>query len=268
MKTKIKWILTAGLLVLLLVFALLVPYAADCWYDRKTLGQQAYVEMEYEPYEISYYGSFEDKLDAITACIEAGAVPYAVTLEEGEDAPDDETLAEAANEELQALYQNGILSGKVEVEAFQDRLFYEMYVVPQKDAAVSLQDVCFWTLTAKTHDGWIAIALDSEFHKIYWITVQSDVQGAQQEVYDGMKLAEGWCHYWELEDPIIDHEDDGTKTNTQSVDGSAGEEGGVYTILSKQRYRLEISYSLSDFSQYGKNGGWYLTTGILSIMYL
>jgi hypothetical protein len=219
MKGKMKWILAAAGLGIVLVFSMLAPLAADVWTDRNTMGQLSYEKVVYETYEIAYYTSFSDKLDAIAGSLSDGASPYTVRLTEGQEALEDEALLQIANEELSTLYQNGLLPQEFELEKWTGREFMELYVLPQSEEDVPLQDICFWNLTAETADGtWLTFCMDSSFYKIYWIAFCLSGDEALQQVAawetkteqsEGEALAKGWCSYWGLEDAeIINAEDE------------------------------------------------------------
>jgi hypothetical protein len=221
MKGKMKWILAATGLGILLVFSMLAPLAADAWTDRNTMGQLSYEKVAYETYEIAYYTGFSDKLDAIAASLSDGASPYTVRLTEGQEALADEALLQIANEELSTLYQNGLLPQEFELEKWTGREFMELYVLPQSEEDVPLQDVCFWNLTAETADNvWLNFCMDSSFYKIYVIAFCLSGDEALQQVAsweteteqsEGEALARGWCSYWGMEDAeIVKVEDSAT----------------------------------------------------------
>lgn len=270
MKTKIKWILTVAVLLIAFVFAMLAPQAADRWYDRSIMGKLAYESVSYEPYEISYYSSFEDKLDAIAECRAEGEAPYVVLLEEGEEAPDDQALEEIVNEELHALYQSGILAQEITVERILDRLFYEMYVVPLSGGNSMLRDVCYWELIVQTDKGYISLALDSEFHKIYRICIQGGEQELRPEIQlwtdetqsgNGSALAEEWCRYWEFEKPAwsLDTETDAQTDADTSAATVAGGVMGRMIVVSKKQNEFLIVFNLI---KNVKTNEWILETGL------
>jgi hypothetical protein len=278
MRQKIKWIFIVGGLGVLLAFSMLAPLAADEWTDRNTLGELAYEKVMYEPYEISYYNTFEDKLDAIVNCVSTGEMVQSIILEEGEEALDDDTLIQLANKELEELYENGLLPQKLSIREWEKRIFLQLYALPQSEGYVPLQDVCFWVLTAEMDDVWISFAMDSSFYKIYYFSVIAEEEELLPDTREWMEriindngrtLAESWCSYWQLEDAaVIDAEQWGSEksiTDIYEVSSFDADAVSGYNILSKNHYEIDLSYQMQNFAEYETVEGYFLITG-MSVM--
>jgi hypothetical protein len=276
MNDKIKWLIGIAGVGLLFAFCMFVPLLADAWSDKITAEEISYESLVYEPYEISYYSTFEDKLGAIADGLSDEATPYVINLEEGEDAADDDTLIQLVNTELSGLWQNGLLPEKYEVTALSDRTFSELYVMPQNENSMPLVDICFWTLTAVAGDSQLTICMDNSFYKIYCFLLRQ--AGESQEVddwknaiekSDGKSLAEGWRTYWGLSDAeIVDafgekniaSITDGRVLKSRSYVVSIVDADMVsrYDLVLQNEQRLGLSYRMVENR--------YLVTGIKGFM--
>jgi hypothetical protein len=278
MKVKIKWILAVGGFFVILIVSMIAPVAADAWTDRNTVEELSYETVVYEPYEIDSYLTFEDKLDAIAGGLEDGT-PLVITLEERQEALDDETLIQLANEELYALYQNGILPQKYEIAQWEERKLMELYVLPQSEEDVPLQDVFFWTLTGVVDDTLLTFCMDCSFHKIYYLSFRQEgdnvprkTQEWEKEVQqsDGKTLAEGWCSYWELDDAVIE-DASGEEQSIQETDSYAlsivdDDQACNYYVQSKNHHEIGLVYRMEDYLAYGMPGICTLVTGMQGLM--
>jgi hypothetical protein len=279
MNHKIKWTILAGCLVLLLLLSLFLPMAADAWTETRTVGELSYEKLEYEPYEVSYYPTFADKLSAIAGSMTNHASSSVITLEEGSEAVDDEMLLQLANKELSLLHENGLLPKTYEVQEWTERKLMELYVLPQSKEETSLPDVCFWYLSAVQDDVRLTICMDTSFYKIYCFSFQQEETELTLELEewqggigqtDGKTLAEGWYNYWGLETgEIVDAYDEENAADlpyTYAVSMvDAGMVNRYYVALEDGNY-LELSYRMTDYTEYGLDGVCQLITGMQGIL--
>lgn len=278
MKTRFSYLLIICLLILLVILALLAPQAADRWYDGQTLGQLSYEKMDYEPYDISPYHSFAEKMDAIAGAMEEGIPSYTVKLKEKGDAPQDQELIEIVNEELGILYEKGILPYELSIENLMERTFYQIYVMPVENEVAPLLDACFWRITGETENGKIMLAMDSTYYKIYGITmsdemknIQSDVEPwmEKQQVDSYVSLTKSWCSYWGIENSKIKSiYGDGTKavlgnhgqSDAEEVVGYGAESGSIIVLSSGHQFY--VWNWLQNPLMYGKQVEWTWVTGM------
>jgi hypothetical protein len=146
----------------------------------------------------------------------------------------------------------------------------ELYMLPQSEEYVPLQDICFWKLTTQIDDVWLAIYMDSSFYKIYGITFLADEADETRQAWvdqmlqsDGRTMVEGWCSYWELGDATLTQtwEDERENGMTESYDSSIIED-----VLSDDKQKIRVSYWMQDFSRYGMTGGCFYQTGMRVFM--
>lgn len=238
MRERIKIMRVPAMLCALLVLALLVPGTVKKQYEKRTLGIKNYEALEYEPYEIRYYDTFEDKLSAIADCLARGEGLYTLQIGERTDNTSDEELIKMVNEELEILYQKGILPEKITISSITQREFCELYslVDTSKEdigAGEPLRNIYFWKLTAitDTETGSVTVQIDSEFQKIYTVALFEKEENLQWESWiEGLrtqnqeKIAKAWISYWELTDqkggPEI-YEESGSTSETVCTDKSS-----------------------------------------------
>ena len=214
MKGRIWTKLVLFFLLAAVVIALFVPEAVGRIYERQTLGEASYEQVSYEPYEIRYYDSFAEKLDAIAGCVFRGEEIYKLQIGERTDNVSDAELMQIVNEELQKMYDDLLLPQKVSIHSISQRSFMELYTL--SDAAFmeeadgdQLRNIYLWKLDCFTDDGTISVQIDSEFHKIYAVTLYVAYEDVQEQwdswseqclVGEHEEFVKGWILYWELED--------------------------------------------------------------------
>lgn len=259
MKIKDKYSVLLLPLVFLVAVALLAPQISSSWYDRQTLGQLSYENMDYEPYEISPYHSFADKMKAIADGLYGGSSLYRVKLKERVGAPDNQELVEIVNEELKALYGKGIIPQEWSIQELGERNFYQMYVIPEDNEEIPFQDLCYWYITAETEEGSVMLTMDSSYYKVFAVRMFYDEERMtaatnmwlEEQAHDSyFSLTAAWCSYWELEDiEIISAYKDKTYGNV-ATDGLYGmeEEYGIL-FLEGQEFR-ELN-RLENYNEYG-----------------
>ncbi len=210
-RTALALLLVAALLFL----ALSVPDVVNRWYDNHQLGQVEYVDMAYEPYEIVYYHSFEEELDAISKCLERGIELRKLTIEEGDDALGDAELLAIVNKELGELCEHGLFSEDTTAAAIRRRGLNEWYPVGNcRD--IYPQNVFFWQLILSLSDGGVLVLnVDRDYHKVYsgvWVTESLwSEEHALEFLYSIYKKehAELWRQYWGVKGELPpDHEVD------------------------------------------------------------
>ena len=204
-------------LVLLFLFAcvsaaLYVPQTVSGWYEEQALGQVSYEELSYEPYEIRYYESFEEKLDAIASKKEQGVETYTMRIGERTDNIKDEDLIGILDKELVKLHEAGLLPEEIHVRALMGRGFLELYEIqnqePGEEDAARLRNIYLWELECTTEHGTILVRMDNEYYKIYSFSLYQEPHGEDADAWyawwkpyaraDRAAIAKGWIDYWEL----------------------------------------------------------------------
>lgn len=286
MTNKMKYVLISLVCLMFAAFSLLAPQVADHWYDRQTLGQLSYEKIEFQACEIRPYQSFSDQMRALTGQVTEGIAPYAVQLQEREDAPDDRQMQEILNEELEKLCQKGILPEDITVTKLEKRYFYQLYAMPLESGDAILQDIYYWTVVADTKVGTMALALDSTFHKIYGVNLMPPLDMMKKSVEPWMEIqmkdncismAQAWCSYWELEDARILTDEEtssyvqGTDKKNDFSENTATDAGlGVvedYEVFFTDGSSFRILNRLENpMMYYDKQGDWVLRTGMGTLL--
>lgn len=215
-RTALALLLVAALLLL----ALSVPDVVNRWYDNHQLGQVEYVDMTYEPYEIVYYHSFEEELNAISKCLERGIELRKLTIEEGDDALGDAELLTIVNQELGELLEFGLFYEGGMATAILRRELNELYPVGNC-SEVYPQNVFCWRLTLSLSDGsTLILDVERDYRKVCsGVCIRESLWDRDNVrewidnlfIMDNGKNREGhtalWCLYWgmegELPPPLI-----------------------------------------------------------------
>lgn len=205
----IRTALALLLVAVLFIAALSVPDAVNGWYDSHRLGQEEYVDMTFEPYEIVMYNSFEEKLGAISACMETGIELRLLTIVE-EDAPTDQELLVAVNRQLAELQQRGLFYD-VRAGAIIQRELSELYPVGNcRD--IYPQNVFIWKLYLALSDGsTLLLKMDRDDHKVYTAVFARENLWDRDNIREWLdslyvigseKHSELWCGYWGLKGDV------------------------------------------------------------------
>ena len=139
MKGRIWTKLVLFFLLAAVVIALFVPEAVGRIYERQTLGEASYEQVSYEPYEIRYYDSFAEKLDAIAGCVFRGEEIYKLQIGERTDNVSDAELMQIVNEELQKIFcfpRRSVFTPSVR-EALWSFIRYRMQRLWRKQTGIS-----------------------------------------------------------------------------------------------------------------------------------
>ncbi len=195
--------------------ALYVPKTVEEWYEEQIFGQTAFADMPCEPYEIRYYDSFEEKLDAIAARKTAGGQTFSLEVRERTKNVSDEELVQSAKEEVLRLYQAGLLPEEIVIHRLSSRTYCELYAITDggesAGGADRLGNIGLWELEFVTDHGSMQMRMDKEFRKIYSFAayqepheqtdrVRWDDWYIQYRGYGSAAIAQDWAEYWELSD--------------------------------------------------------------------
>lgn len=264
---KKKGYFVTGLVLVLLAAAvsaaLYVPRTVKDWYEQKALGQVEYGAMSYEPYEIRYFESFEEKLDTIAKRKLQGAQTYSMSIGERTDNFSDEDLIELANGELDRMYEAGLLPEKLHIRSLLGRSFQEIYEIVNRDLeeerTENLRNVYFWRLECVTDYGTLVFDMDSEYHKIYAFTLHQEPHEDYEEIWerwrepylrqDQSAVAQGWIDYWELADAKAGEPPALYDASTLGKEGK----GGIMTVYIDLQSGNTVALTVSLFGYY-QNG--------------
>lgn len=191
------------------VTAVVVPEKTAAWYDAQTIGAVEYADMEYQPYQISYFDSFSEKIGAVAACQTGEGRTYVLELGEHADIMTDKKLQELINGELADMYQAGLLPEPLKAESVIWRNYLEYCLVMEDNTGESRRNIYVWNAGCDVEGGTLNLQMDSEYHRIYSFTLSTKEKGTLRTnglwykfLTDGMnkKIPEAWISYWELKD--------------------------------------------------------------------
>lgn len=274
---KRKGYICTGLVLVLLAAgvsaALFVPRAVRDWYEEQALGQVEYGVMSYEPYDIRYYESFEEKLDAIAKRRRQGVQTYSMEIGERTDNFSDADLIEIANNELDRMFDAGLFPERLKIRSLLGRSFQEIYEIVNRDledeTTENLRNVYFWRLECVTDYGTLMFDMDSEYHKIYSFAMHQEPHDGFDESWDkwclsymrldGQAVAQSWIDYWELADakpgsqnPFYEEQAADKQTDSGAMTVYIDLQSGNTVVLSVSVYSyyqkgMGIHWSLMDF---------------------
>lgn len=238
-KNRKKWLsldsFMGKALCILLVFiltvgAFLAPKLINSLYDNRTLMQISYMDMNLNPYAVNYL-TVEDKLQAIARVKTAGgSLSVLQAGEESYDTVDDEKLAEAVNQEIEALGSgiNVFFSEAWWTALTEDDLVskkkYTLYGRPEggeEDTAREMAPFQFWVLEfarmdqdastivdKKGKDRYVEayseatdrlmVCMDADFYKLYAVSFAGSEERINAMYGDylvealGMNGYDGW----------------------------------------------------------------------------
>lgn len=270
--SRVRRVLGTGAVFLFLALcvsaALYVPKTVEEWYEEQIFGQPAFADMPCEPYEIRYYDSFEEKLEAIAERKTAGTQTFSLEVAERTKNVTDEELVQSAKEEIFRLYQAGLLPEEIGIHRLSSRTYCELYAITDgregEGEADRLGNIGLWELEFVTDHGSLQMRLDREFRKIYSFAVYAEPykqteRGRWDDWYkqyaacDSAAIAQAWAEYWELSD-VGKKTDVHYETAESAVcDSSKTGESNVWICL-----QLKSGNTLTlTASQYGyKEEGW------------
>ncbi len=189
--------------------AVVVPEKTAAWYDAQTLGAVEYADMEYQPYQISYFDSFDEKVEAVAACQAGEGRIYALELGEHADIITDKKLQELVNAQLKDLYQAGVLPEQLQAESVIWRSYLEYCLVMENNSGESRRNIYVWNIGCDVEGGTLTLQMDSEYHRIYSFTLSTKEKGTLSASGDWLKfltkgmnkmIPDAWMDYWELKD--------------------------------------------------------------------
>lgn len=207
--------------------AVVVPEKTASWYDAQTLGAVEYADMEYQPYQISYFDSFDEKVEAVAACQAGEGRIYALELGEHADIITDKKLQELVNAQLKDLYQAGVLPEQLQAKSVIWRSYLEYCLVMENNTGESRRNIYVWNIGCDVEGGTLTLQMDSEYHKIYSFTLSTKEKGTlrtsrfwHKYLTGEMKkiLPDAWMNYWKLKDASYYIDD----TNSSIADAKTG----------------------------------------------
>lgn len=262
--------------------ALLVPEVVSGWYEKQSIGQTIYENVFYEPYEIRYYDSFEEKLDAIAAGSSDYSQIYTLQINERTKNITNEELVDFVNAEFADMYAAGLLPEETQVSSISRRAFYEVYTIVDRmdegKQATALQNIYFWRLECETENFQIIVRMDSEYHKIYtYMFYEESEYGIPAEwedwhmpymIPDVKTIERQWRTYWELPDEseYAVYEDGAPQEQSDIANGKTqgfGDGSVWFTIRLHSGNSLGMSAHF--FGTYG--AGWGINAGLEELRY-
>ncbi len=181
-------------LVLLAQGVMRLPQVYGGYSDRRTLNRPEYMENDVKAYA-NEYASMEEKLQDIVYYqsrfieLQEVYIPAAADTEVS-----DGELTGYLQEEIERLYRLGILYGTIDLSEY--RLVYrEMYNIYPGNGDRLRGRISYWFLNYESAEGLLMVKMDTEYHKLYEITVEgTDARSecvAQEEYLIGEMLNAG-----------------------------------------------------------------------------
>lgn len=285
MNKKKRYFKTAAVIFLVvacIATADIVPGRVAAWYDEKTLQTLEYTKITYEPYKISYYDSFAEKMDAI--CRMDGMI-YMLELGERNDILKDEELLLVVNRELKEIYQKGIMPKQVEVSRLLKRSFCELCPIVDHTGGEVIQNAYIWSVYCELEHGTLSIQLDSEYQKIYSILFVTEntweksqktyvVEGRENmdgwlalfmDDYKSEACVKGWMEYWELGN--VEYALQVNSYDHQSASGSAHATEKSKDVVQVKAYTLsmpsgvDMNVRMNIYTPYYPSDSWNVFSG-------
>jgi len=229
-----------------LAAALLVPERLCRLTEQGELGKLQTIQLTYQPYEISRYDTFADKLAALETAsaesLENGYPLFHATFDQGEFPKDDELLS-LVNTQLQKLSDCGALPQPLKATAIIGKQSSQAYsIVPQEKQ----QSFYYWILDCETESGTVTVKMDSEFHQIYSYFADTNWTWEQLKLFlaqDDTALAKSWENYWGVSGAA--HEEETAANGYYSItDAESDSWRSVSFTLSSVQVMLNLQYNL------------------------
>ncbi len=244
------------------------PGETASWYDRQTLGKVEYADMEYKPYQISYFDSFAEKIKTLAVCQTGEEVrTYVLELGEYKDMISDKKLQELVNNELAKLYNAGFFPERPEAESLLWRDYLECCMIMKDKGGENRRSIYVWSAGFEVDGGTLIVQMDSEYHKLYSIRLSTEekgelgTNGCWPAFLNGdtdVDIPEIWMDYWGLTDAVYSVEyadsDGAVKKSTPKTEYM---QPYRYFLVMPDSNSLEINYDVFFFQS-----GWSFSFGV------
>lgn len=194
--------IVSGVMCVVVLFglAMVFPDYYSRLYDKNTLNRIAFTDTDITTYEASY-DSFAEKLHAIArGWSQRNGEMRAVRTNELEQGMDQGELTKIVGNELKKLYEYKIIHKKMKPNK-KNLVQCERYTIYETKETDGMKGISLWKLVYENTKHKIAVYLDEEYHKIYYVeisyretkkggtTIVSEVKSQSKakdaDVYDG-----------------------------------------------------------------------------------
>lgn len=155
----------------MMIFAIFTPKLYSGVWDQKLEHKVGYEDMELTAYQVPY-DSFYQKLYVIAVCKYKGYSLKTVKVKEIGESLSDEELTKLIQDELGGFREQRVFSNKVNISTEQ-LLAREKYTLYDAKGSGGFNAVQFLKVVYQLESGTITVYLDSEFHKIYDMEIQT-----------------------------------------------------------------------------------------------
>lgn len=163
-------------------------------YDKNTLNQVTYTDINVNTYEASY-DSFGEKLRAIARVFSEKKGLQAVRMDEIGFEMSRADLTKIVNQELKKLKEHHVLDRSIQFKK-KHLILYERYILYGQSGAENFKGISFWKLVFENKKRKMTFYLDEEFQKIYNLEhVQKDSIEDKSMKYDKVSQAKSYDEY-------------------------------------------------------------------------
>lgn len=155
---------------LLVILALYIPQYYNSLYDFKLENKISYEDTELMAYE-THYDSFYNKLYAVALCKNKDIGLKSIKINEYDSSFNNDKLTEIIQRELDKLCDENTFLKSIEVlkDKLASRELYTLYAVKGNK---EFKGINYYKVVYEIEECKITIYLDSEYHKIYDITIE------------------------------------------------------------------------------------------------
>lgn len=171
---RLKICLGIFIISALIITGIYIPKIYSIVYDKNSLNQVEYMQMDMDTYEYKSFNSFEDKLSVIASHI-AGGVNLSPVQLSVSDSFSNEEVIDNMRLQLQYLYESKLLPTQPEI-SYDHLQSMELYTIYPNSADMdSLSGITYWKINLNRGDSYdMTVYMDTEFGKIYFLKLSDE----------------------------------------------------------------------------------------------
>lgn len=212
-----------------------LPQVYGGYSDRRTLNHPEYAENDVKVYARDYM-SMEEKLQDIVFYQNRGIELQSVTLPAaGDREVSDSELAGYLQQELDSLYELGILHAAVDLSEY-DQSYRELCDLYPGNGDRMKGRISYWILSYEGADGLLSVQMDAEYHKLYNIVMDGPNAGTEKDVRGAYLAAQ-----------MLEKYKSGTEMAIEMMDALSGGFADYYGIMvSEEGAKIEWGETRGD----------------------
>lgn len=158
-----------GILCVGAVFCLALVFPGYYYehYDKNTLNQVTYMDIQVNTYEVSYE-SFGEKLYAIARAFSEKKGLRAVRMDEIGIEMSQTDLTKIVNQELKKLNECNVMDRSIQFKK-KHMILYERYILYGQNSEENFKGISIWKLVYENKKRKMTFYLDEEFQKMYYL---------------------------------------------------------------------------------------------------